>query len=118
MNNIPGISALRAYGVRQEVNANNVANMNTPNFKPSRVTMEERPNRGGVQVQEIKKQDNNGLKANNRLEGGDNQAKQPSKTDLTTEFTQMIENKNAYQANAKAIKVNDQMTGEIINKLA
>ena len=125
MNNIAGLSALKAYGVRQQVNANNIANVNTPNFNPSRTTMEEAPDRSGVRVQEIKKQgdelriqkNENLLRTAREDEVQKNQKEEPSRTDLVTEFTQVIENKNVYNANAQAIKVNDQMTGEIVNKL-
>ncbi len=118
MNTIAGINALNAYGVRQQVNAHNVANVNTSNFTPSRVTMEEVSNQQGVRVQEIKKEDNNLNMATREEQRVQQTSENPSKTDLATEFTQMIENKNAYNANAQSIRVNDQMTGEIINKLA
>lgn len=119
MNNIPSISALNAYGIRQQVNANNVANVNTPGFKPSRVTMEEAPNRQGVRVQDISRQEEDLRAQRQDQDQRETQGKNaPSETDLVTEFTQMLENKNAYNANAQVIRVNDQMNGEIINKLA
>lgn len=118
MNSIAGVNALKAYDIRQQVNANNVANVNTDGFKPSRATMEETEGQNGVRVQEIRKEDENLRTQRNREnERSQQEQKEPSRTDLVTEFTQMIENKNAYNANAQAIKVNDQMTGEILNKL-
>ncbi len=116
MNVIAGVNALRAYDIRQQVNAHNVANVNTDGFKPSRVTLEELQNQNGSRIQEIKKEDND-LRAASTIEN-EREQKRPSETDLTQEFTQMIENKNAYNANAQAIRVNEQMSGEIINKLA
>ncbi|GAB6887202.1 flagellar basal body rod C-terminal domain-containing protein [Desulfothermus okinawensis JCM 13304] len=118
MNNISSINALHAYGIRQQVNANNVANVNTPDFKPSRVDMEEGDNRSGVRVQDIRKQENELRTQKNGNERETEKKNAPSETDLVTEFTQMLENKNAYNANAQMIKTNDQMNGEIINKLA
>ena len=49
MADISGISgsALAAFGVRQAVTANNIANLNTPDFKASSVVMEEQ-REGGV----------------------------------------------------------------------
>lgn len=114
-----GVNALKAYGIRQQVNAHNVANVNTDGFRPSRATMEEMRDQNGVRVQEVKKEEEN---LRSEREQQDTRAqrneKEPSRTDLVTEFTQMLENKNAYNANAQAIRVNDQMSGEIINKLA
>ena len=118
MNNIPSISALHAYGIRQQVNANNVANVNTPDFKPSRVSMEEAPNRQGVRIQDISRQDEELRTQGQPQDQMETERKnEPSKTDVVTEFTELLENKNAYNANAQVIRVNDQMNGEVVNKL-
>lgn len=49
----PNIQALHAVGMAQRVSANNVANVNTDGFLPSRVDFETGPDGEGVRVQRI-----------------------------------------------------------------
>ncbi len=121
------VSALNAYGLRQDVAANNVANVNTNGFVPSRVDMEEAPNKNGVRVEQVKKEGDQvtltqRLKENpaeEKRETGAQEAKEtPSRTDLATEFVSMVENKNAYNANAQAVKTEAKMAGEVLNTIA
>jgi len=126
-------SAFKAYGVRQQVTANNVANMNTDGFKASRVSFEERPEGQGVRVQEVRKdtpsgsltgQDeaasspgaagrNKGSDDWNRAEAGQAQG---SDTDLVKDMTSLIENENGYAANATAVRTQTRMVGEFLNR--
>jgi flagellar basal-body rod protein FlgC len=126
-------SAFKAFGVRQQVAANNVANMNTDGFKASRVGLEERPGRQGVSVQEIRKDTSSGpldgqdkpgaaLKASGRGDGradGNRAESGPaegSNTDLVQEMVTMIENENGYAANATAVQTQTRMVGEFLNR--
>jgi flagellar basal body rod protein FlgB len=94
MADISGISrsALAAYGVRQKVSANNVANLNTPGFKASYVEMKER-REGGVGVV--------------ATQG-------PDSVEISKEAVAMLETANGYGANLKALQVADRMTKEIL----
>jgi flagellar hook protein FlgE len=93
-------SGLRVTQVRQDVTANNVANINTDGFGASRVSLtDENP---GVSVGAIRKT------PNTNPEGSSN-------TDFAVEAGNMIGNKNAYGANARVIKVQDKMIGEVID---
>jgi len=49
MDKSPGITALAAAGTEAMV----LANMNTPEFRPSRVVLEDLPERGGVRAQGV-----------------------------------------------------------------
>jgi flagellar basal-body rod protein FlgC len=95
MSSINGIatSALTAYGVRQAVTANNIANMNTENFKSSDTVFEER--RGG------------GVTASVR-QGEDS-------VDISREAVDMLETKNGYEANLKTLKVNNEMEKDLLD---
>ncbi len=95
MNSVNGIatSALTAYGVRQAVTANNVANLNTDNFKASSTVFKE--NKGG------------GVTASVR-QGEDS-------VEISKEAVDMLETKNGYEANLKTLKVNDQMEKELLD---
>ena len=59
MANITGIStsALAAYGVKQAVTANNIANINVPDFKASATVMKESGATGGVTADVVKTTD-------------------------------------------------------------
>ncbi len=125
-----GLSAFKAYGVRQDVAANNVANMNTNGYVPSRVDLEEAPSKGGVKVAQVRKETDEVTLSNRQKQQQENRAEEkkdyyaqemqekPSGTDLSREFVTMLENKNAYGANAQALKTQENMTGEVLNILA
>ncbi|MFW6415248.1 MAG: flagellar basal body rod C-terminal domain-containing protein [Thermodesulfobacteriota bacterium] len=127
MNNIPSQSALQAFGIRQGVNAHNVANMNTPGFDAKRANMEEMQNNRGVRVQNIGEQNPDLQEQMGKTENGpENGAGDPeqdsggsrierSDTDLSREMVKMIENENAYSANASTVRVNQQMSGALLN---
>lgn len=64
---MPNIQALRAVSVAQRVSANNVANMNTDGFLPSRVDFETGPEGEGVRVQRIVEEDSRLVRRRERL---------------------------------------------------
>jgi flagellar hook protein FlgE len=86
-------SALAAYGVSQAVTANNIANLNTENFKASSTVMEERKD-GGVTVS---------------IKQGED------RVDISREAVDMLETKNGYEASLKTVKINDQMEKELLD---
>ncbi len=96
INTLLGIttSALRAYCTKQNVTANNVANMNTEDFKPSEAIMNEDKN-GGVYV-------------TTRKTGS-------SEVDLTKEMVDMMTTSEGLKANLKTLKTTDEMTKSIID---
>lgn len=127
-------SAMSAYGVRQQVSANNVANMNTDEFKASRVSFEDRPENQGVRVQEIQKDESSGplrpgsesdLASSGTVGAGQDGGsdissgsgmREGSNTDLAREMVTQMENENGYAANASAIRTQTRMIGEFLNQ--
>jgi flagellar basal body rod protein FlgB len=63
----PNIQALRAVSVSQQVSANNVANINTNGFLPSRVDFETGPEGQGVRVQRIVEEGSHEARRRGRL---------------------------------------------------
>ncbi len=127
-------SALTAYGVRQQVSANNVANLNTDEFKAGRVSFEERPEHQGVRVQEIRQDESDGplrpaTEADSspigaagakqdgetgiRAESG---MREGSNTDLAREMVTQMENEQGYAANAAVVRTQSRMVGEFLNR--
>ncbi|MBF0111962.1 MAG: hypothetical protein HQK64_01245 [Desulfamplus sp.] len=106
------VQALRAFGTATAVTANNVANVESDNFKSSRAVMNEGDN-GGVKVS---------LSTNSAqgplVQKSDGTTKELSNTDLATEFTSMISYQSAYGANVKTIQTDDEMKGTILNMIA
>ncbi len=96
INTLLGIttSTLRAYFTKQNVTANNVANMNTEDFKSSEAIMNEDKN-GGVYV-------------TTRKTGS-------SEVDLTKEMVDMMTTSEGLKANLKTLKTTDEMTKSIID---
>jgi flagellar hook protein FlgE len=93
-------SGLRVTQVRQDVTANNIANVNTDRFQAKSVVQTEQ--NPGVAVGAIRKTPNTNPMGF-------------SNTDLATEMTNMMVNRDTYGADARVIKVQDRMLGEVIN---
>lgn len=95
MNSISSIagSALTAYGVKQAVTANNIANMETPDFKSSAVTLKENL-AGGVSYSVSRTSDS---------------------VELSKEAVNMINDSNGFKANIKTLQTQDEMTKELLN---
>ena len=94
--NISGIavSALLAYEKKLAVTANNIANINTENFKPSETATNEAAN-GGVYVTI-------------------SQADLPE-VDIAKEMVDLMIEKNGIQANIKSIQTGEETTRSILD---
>ncbi len=102
------LSALSSLGTAQEVSANNIANMNTDDFKSSSVVLETGPNDQGVFVAAINESTNAGPIVNG-VEG--------SNADVGTEMVDMMTTSRAFSANATFIRASEEMTGHILNMI-
>lgn len=89
------VSGMNAAAINQGVTANNVANVNTSGFT-SKSTVQADVYPSGTVVSAIR-QDASGT------------------NDMTKQMTDLGKNKNMYSLNAKAFKVQNQMTGELID---
>ena len=89
-------TALTAYGVRQGVTGNNIANLNTDGFKASTVVMHE--NKAG------------GVKAG-VSQGSDN-------VEISREAVNMLDTVNGNKANLKTLHVADEMTKDLLDLIA
>jgi len=86
-------SALNYYGTKQAVTANNVANIETADFKTSAVFAQEKAS-GGVNAYVVKTNDS---------------------VDISKEATNMISNSQGFKANTKTLQTQDEMTKELLN---
>ncbi len=95
MSSITGISssALAAYGTKQAVTANNIANISSTNFQASNTVMTE--NKGGGVAATVQ-------------QGSDS-------VDISKEAVDMMVTSNGYGANLKALQASDQMTKDALN---
>ncbi len=107
------VSALNAFGTGMDVKANNIANVNTDNFKKSRAVNTEDEN-GGVKV-EISKVDD-GLPELTPEEAAADP--QPSNVDLAEEIPGMIVDQRGFEANTKIIQTKDEMLGTLLDIVA
>lgn len=109
------ISAMQAYKTQMDVAANNVANINTENFKKSRVNLKE----GKIgDVQATVNRVNTPGHRYQELEGDRRVDKETSNVDLAEEFPQMMLTQHAYRANMKVLQTQDQVLGATLNILA
>ncbi len=95
MDSVTGIanSALNAFATGQAVTANNIANINTDEFKTARTINQEGPN-GGVNARVV--------------QGNDS-------VDISREAISLLSNSTNFKANLKTLQTEDQMTKELIN---
>jgi len=104
------ISALSAFGTKMCVNANNIANASTDEFKKSRADIVETSHRN-VEA-EVSIVDTPGTLYS---EPGDQTIRELSNVDIAEEIVQTIPTRHGYQANLKMISVYDEMLGSIIS---
>jgi flagellar hook protein FlgE len=95
MNSIGTISgnALQAFSTSQQVTAHNVANLNTEDFKASRVTFQENAN-GGVTATATKTQDT---------------------VNISREAVNLLTNTEGFKANLTVLKTADEMTKQLLS---
>jgi flagellar basal-body rod protein FlgC len=108
------LSALNAFRKKTDVTANNIANVNTDEFKKSRVNMQEGPN-GGVQasIQPI-----NTPGDPKEIYQDDALVKvESSNVDLVEEITEMVVNKAGFGANLKTVSTQNQVLGSLLDIL-
>jgi flagellar basal-body rod protein FlgC len=84
-------SALEAYGIRQAVTANNLANVSTDDFKASRTVLQEQKS-GGVSATVVKGTDT---------------------VDISKEAVDMMGTLSAFKANLATLRTKDEMTKEL-----
>ncbi len=123
MNVNSNIQALQALSLSRQVGANNVANMNTPEFKASRLTLETGPDGRGVRPQGIDLDTSPGP-LEPALEGVRGEhgrletawgMREASNTDLVVEMVASILDERSFQANAAMVRAWDEMTGHLLD---
>lgn len=106
------LSALQAYRKSMRVTANNIANVNTEEFKKSRATMKEGPN-GGVEV-DVQKVNTPGHRYQ-ELQGDQMVEKETSNVNLEEELPDLMVTKHTYEANLKVLQTRDKMLGSMLD---
>lgn len=108
------LSALGAFGTKLNVAANNIANVNTDGFKKSRAILQN-TEPGGVTVS-INRVDTPGWPLS--PEDSTAETRESSNVELEEEIVNLTTTKQAYEANLKTIKTEDQMLGTLFDILA
>ena len=101
MNISNNVSSIQAHQTMLNVNANNVANVNTDGFRPSDTRMSD---------------DTNSVSANVRL--ADDNGSDKSQTDLAKELPDQIIAQDAVAVNVSAIRTRDEMMGTLLDMKA
>jgi len=101
MNISNNVSSIQAHQTMLNVNANNIANVNSDGFVPSDTRMSD---------------DTNSVSANVRL--ADNNGSQMSQTDLAKELPDQIIAQDAVAVNVEAIRTRDEMMGTLLDMKA
>ena len=109
------ISSINAHGEKMGVTANNVANVNSEEFKKSRAVLEEGV-RSHVEV-DISRVDTPGPLVSEVIDG-ERVEKELSNVDLAEEITQTIPTQRGYEANLAVIRTRDEILHHIIDIIA
>jgi flagellar basal-body rod protein FlgC len=126
MNISPSLQALDAVAIQLMVTANNVANVNTEEFRASRVDLEDGHQGQGVRVADIRRRSDQGPQIPDNPErlaaAGYATASegwiQGSNTDLAVELTWLMREEGAYTANLRVMRTAHEMAGNIIELTA
>ncbi|MEA3371856.1 MAG: flagellar basal body protein [Campylobacterota bacterium] len=101
MNISNNVSSIQAHQTMLNINANNVANINTDGFRPSDTKMSD---------------EGNAVSANLRL--ADDNGSTKSQTDLAKELPDQIIAQDAVAVNVEAIRTKDEMLGTLLDMKA
>ncbi|MCW8859179.1 MAG: flagellar basal body protein [Deltaproteobacteria bacterium] len=103
------ISALRAFAIKQNVTANNIANSENQGFKKSRAVLEE--DSTGAVTTKILPVNTPGT----MISQPDGSLEETSNVDLIQDTTDMITTRHAYEANLKALKISTEMEDTVLD---
>ena len=106
------LSAVKAFGEKMGVTANNIANVETEEFKKSRATLVEGP-KNNVEV-EITQPDTPGPIVVDVTDGQYTE-REMSNVDLAEEIPQTIIAQRSYEANLATLRTQDEMLKSIID---
>jgi flagellar basal-body rod protein FlgC len=125
------LSALMAYGKKMGVHANNIANMCSQDFNRSRVIIKEGPdNNVSAEIERVDAPEypvtdiDQGQVAENEDQPSETTLEdmpplnQSNNVDLATEIVGVTVAQNAYEANTKVIKAQEEMLGTILDLLS
>ena len=108
------LSALKAANTRLDVTADNIANINTDEFKKSRVNFQTEAG-GGVSAQ-MQKINTPGIPKES-IRGDDSVEVESSNVDMAEELTRMMPTTTFYTSNLKAIRTSSEMLGTLMDIL-
>ena len=108
------LSAIRAYGVKMGVHADNVANVETEGYKKSQATFKEGV-RNEVQVEVTKVETPGPTIA--EVTSGQTVQKELSNVDLAEEIPQTILAQKGFEVNLITLKTQNEMLGSVIDIL-
>ena len=106
------LSALNAFGKKMNVIANNVANVETEEFKKSRATLVEGAE-NTVKVEVTQPEDPGPTVV--EVKDGHTEEKEMSNVDLTEEIPQSIVAQRGYEANLATLRTYDEMLNSILD---
>lgn len=107
-----GISAISAFSLKMNVTADNIANVNTDEYKKDR-TIFKQGSAGGVEAI-VEPVDTPGY-PKQISESGLSKTVEASNVDLTESLTDSISTRTGYDANLKTIQTYDEMLGSLLN---
>ena len=109
----PALSALRAFGKKVEVTANNVANLDTDGFKKKRAILQEASPSGiTVSIEQV-----NTPGAPLPPDEGKDDIRESSNVAVEEEMVDLITTGHAYTANLKVLETEDEILGTLFDIL-
>jgi len=99
------LSGMNAAATGMAVTSNNVANVNSKDYKAKRLDLENLEPQGGVKPQALQ-------------ESQAPTVPNGSNVDLATEFTSLLSQSDAYKANTKVLQVQQELLGTVLDMKA
>jgi len=107
----PALSALRAFGEKLGVTANNVANVNTDGFKKTRALLQD-ASPSGVTVS-LSRIETPGVPL--PPEQTTQASRESSNVEMEEEMVDLLTTKHAYTANLNTVKAEEEMIGTLLD---
>jgi flagellar basal body rod protein FlgG len=101
------LSGMKAAQTMMDVTANNIANLNTKNFQQKEVVLQEQK-QGGVSVTQIK----------NSLNPVQQSSDMSNNVNLNQQMVTLMQSQIFYSVNAKALKIESETIGKVVNVYA
>lgn len=110
-----GASALNSFSQRVQATTYNIANVSTDGFQPVTAQLADGPRGQGVHLNSLTREGKPVTASGTSTTAASQSGFLPSATALEREFSHLISDQRAFQANVQSIRATDEMLGYVLD---